>query len=67
MTSLFRRAAELAWPVGVQEETDSRHWAGGDDMPSTAVADPPEITEGGAEPARLARVPSHGVHVRAAR
>jgi hypothetical protein len=67
MTGLFRHAADLAWPAGVQEETDSRPWAGRDHMPPAAVADRPEITEGGTAPAPLARVPSQGVHVRAVR
>jgi hypothetical protein len=68
MTGLFRHAADLAWPAGVQEETDSRPWAGADDMPLTAVAGgSPEITEDGTEPAPLAPVPSQGVHVRMVR
>jgi hypothetical protein len=68
MIGLFRHAADLAWPAGVQEETDSRRWAqGGDDMPCCSVADSPEISEGGTEPVPLARVPWDAVHVRAVR
>jgi len=67
MIGLFRHAADLACPAGVQEETDSRRWAGGDDVPFSAVADTPEISEGGTEPAPIARVPWGAVHVRAAR
>ena len=67
MIGLFRHAADLAWPAGVQAEADSRRWAGRDEVPPAAVAESPEITEGGTEPAPLARVPSPGVHLRAVR